>query len=126
MRSDTPQRLLAAAAVAAAATGVLASSTSGATKKPAPKKLTVGVFDNYYLPATKKIKVGTTVRWHWDVTTIDVHDVALAKAPKGVKKFQSDPLASGQSYTKKLTKPGTYSFICTFHQDMTMKLTVVR
>jgi plastocyanin len=65
------------------------------------------------------------VRWHWSVNETDVHDVALASAPKGVKKFQSDPLAAGDDFKRKLTTPGTYKIICTFHEsEMAMTITV--
>jgi plastocyanin len=91
----------------------------------APKKRTVLVTDNYYNPKKLTIHVGDTLRWHWDENETDVHDVKLAVAPKGVPKFQTEPLAAGQSYSRKLTKPGSYRFICTFHEDeMFMSVTV--
>lgn len=111
------------AALAATTVALPIQAVGAASKKPKPLK--VGVFDNYYAPIPKKaIKKGTTVRWRWDDSAIDVHDVALSSAPKGVKKFQSDPLAAGMTYSKKLAKPGTYKFICTFHTEMKMTLKV--
>ena len=123
MRKPTGTRMMAAAAAAAAAGASFAAPVAA----KAPPKLTVGVFDNYYAPIPKKaIKKGTVVRWKWDASTTDVHDVALSKAPKGVKRFGSDPLAAGQSYSKALKVPGTYKFICTFHEEMTMTLRVAK
>ncbi|MEI2701153.1 MAG: plastocyanin/azurin family copper-binding protein [Baekduia sp.] len=117
--------MITAAALAAAVT-VTAATPSGVAAK-SPKPLTVGVFDNYFAPIPKKaIKKGTTVRWKWDANALDVHDVKLDKGPKGAKKFQSDPLAAGLTFSKKLTVPGKYTFICTFHTEMTMKLTVAK
>lgn len=113
------------AALAATTVALPVQGVAAATKKKPTLK--VGVFDNYYSPIPKKaLKKGTTVRWTWDPSTIDVHDVALKSGPKGVKKFHSDPLAGGLSYSKSLTKPGTYKFICTFHTEMKMTLRVAK
>jgi plastocyanin len=106
------------AAVAAAPALALGAS--------APRK-TIGVHDNYYGPSKVTVKAGTTVRWLWEDDANDVHDVKLLSAPTGVKKFQTEPLAIGDSFSKKLTKPGTYKIICTFHEDeMSMKIVVKR
>lgn len=109
--------LTGAAALAAAP----ALATASKSKSP---RVTIGVFDNYYSPSKKTIKAGTTVRWHWDDSTLDVHDVKLNSAPKGVKKFQSEPLAAGATFSRRLTKPGTYKIICTFHEGMRMTIRV--
>lgn len=91
----------------------------------AAKTRTVSVNDNYYGPSKLTVHVGDTVRWKWSYDATDVHDVKLAKAPAGVRKFQSDPLAGGQSFKRKLTKAGTYKIICTFHEEeMRMTITV--
>jgi plastocyanin len=104
-----------AGAAATAATPALAASS--------PRR-TVGVHDNYYGPAKITVKAGTTIRWRWEDDALDVHDVMLSRSPKGVRKFQSDPLAIGQTYARKLTRPGTYKLICTFHEDE-MRMTIV-
>src|SRR4051812_7665036 len=106
-----------AAAFAAAPTALALGSTSkGKTRK-------VSVNDNYYGPSKLTVHVGDTVDWVWSEDATDEHDVDLKSAPKGVKKFQSDPLVSGQSFKRKLTKPGTYKLICTFHEEE-MKMTI--
>jgi plastocyanin len=111
--------LMGAAAVAAAPALAIAA-TSGKTR-------TVSVNDNYYGPSTLTVHVGDTIRWHWSDDETDVHDVKLASAPRGAKKFQSDPLAAGESFKRKLTMPGKYKIICTFHEDeMAMTITVKR
>jgi plastocyanin len=85
----------------------------------------VSVNDNYYGPSKLTVHVGDTVKWHWAGDETDVHDVKLSKAPSGVKKFQSDPLAAGDEFKRKLTKAGTYKIICTFHEEeMSMSITV--
>jgi plastocyanin len=115
-----PRALIAltgAAAVAAAPALAVAATSKGKTR-------TVTVNDNYYGPSKLTVHVGDTVKWHWAEAN-DVHDVALDTAPKGVRKFASDPLAAGDDFKRKLTKAGRYRIICTFHEeDMTMTITV--
>jgi plastocyanin len=104
------------AAFAAAPTALAVGATKGKTRK-------VSVNDNYYGPSKLTVHVGDTVDWHWSDDITDVHDVALKTAPKGVRKFASDPLAAGDDFKRKLTKAGTYKIICTFHEEE-MKMTV--
>jgi plastocyanin len=99
-----------------------ATLASGATKSKG-KTRKVSVNDNYYGPSKLTIHVGDTVDWHWSDDITDVHDVSVKSAPKGVKKFHSDPLAAGDDFKRKLTRPGTYKIICTFHEEE-MKMTV--
>jgi plastocyanin len=118
-RKATIAMMGAAAAAVAPALAVAATSTG--------KTRTVSVNDNYYGPSKLTVHVGDTVRWHWSEDETDVHDVKLSSAPKGVKRFQSDPLAAGESFKRKLMVPGTYKIICTFHEDeMAMTITVKR
>jgi plastocyanin len=91
----------------------------------APKPKSVEVADNYYLPAKLTVKAGGKVTWKWpDDVAIDVHDVKLKSAPKGVKKFHSEPASSGYRYTRTFKKPGRYKVICTLHEEMKMTITV--
>jgi plastocyanin len=109
--------LIGAAALAAApALASGATSTKGKTRK-------VSVQDNYYGPSKLTVHVGDTVDWHWTDMANDVHDVAVKSGPKGTKKFASDPLAIGDDFKRKLTTPGTYKIICTFHEEE-MKMTI--
>ncbi|WP_187369026.1 cupredoxin domain-containing protein [Baekduia soli] len=110
---------LGAAALAAAPPVALAATRA--------KTRTVSVNDNYYGPSKLIVHVGDTVRWRWSQDATDVHDVDLKSAPKGVRKFQPDPLAAGQTFSRRLTRPGTYRIICTFHEsEMRMTITVKR
>jgi plastocyanin len=109
--------LLGAAAVVAAP-GLALGATTGKTR-------TVSVNDNFYGPSKLTVHVGDTVKWHWDADMTDVHDVKLDSAPKGFRKFASEPLAAGDDFKRKLTKAGRYHIICTFHEEeMTMTITV--
>lgn len=113
-RRTIPVALAAAAALLCAAP----AGAGGPTKS-------VEVADNYYLPAKLNVKTGTVVRWTWpDDIAIDVHDVKLKSAPKGVKKWQSEPASSGYRYKRTLRKPGTYKIVCTLHEEMTMTIRV--
>jgi plastocyanin len=107
--------------VGAAAFAVAPASLAGATTKGKTRKVSVN--DNYYGPAKLTVHVGDSVNWVWSEETTNVHDVELESAPKGVRKFHSDPLAAGESFKRQLTKPGTYKIICTFHEDE-MKMTI--
>lgn len=109
------------ALIGAAAFAAAPALAVGATSKGKTRKVTVN--DNYYGPDKLTVHVGDTVDWHWTDEVADVHDVKLNAAPKGVKKFASDPLASGDDFKRKLTKAGTYKVICTFHEEE-MKMTI--
>jgi plastocyanin len=50
--------------------------------------------------------------------------VKLVKAPKGVKRFHSASAASDFTFSRKLTRPGTYKILCTLHHEMKMTITV--
>jgi plastocyanin len=112
---------LLAAGVAALAV-IPAASGSAAARKA--KQVVVKVGDDYYSPAKPKVARGTTVVWKWLAVNGNSHDVELKSGPKGVKKFHSASAAASFSFKRKLTVKGTYSIICTFHQDMTMSVVV--
>lgn len=107
------RRLIAAALVAAA---FPAAAFGASTKK-------VQVGDDYYGPTKVTVKPGTKIKWSWLADNSNSHDVKLSSAPKGFKKFKSASAASDYSYSKKLTKKGTYKIVCTLHH--TMKMTIV-
>lgn len=108
----------AAAGVAGAAGGAPAPTASAAATK------TVKVADNFYSPKKLAVAKGTTIKWKWSNRNADSHDVYLNKRPKGVKRFQSPPAATFFSYKRKLAKAGTYKLLCTFHENMTMRIDV--
>jgi plastocyanin len=102
---------LAAAAAAAVAAGALAVPTFGAATK------TVNVRDNRFDPASLTVTAGTTVKWVWKGKA--PHNVKVTKGPAT---FASTTQTKG-SFSKKLTKKGTYSILCTIHAP-NMKMTV--
>lgn len=109
--------------VAFAAAAALLGATPAVASAPKPKS--VEVADNYYLPDKLTIKKGTAVTWKWpDDVAIDVHDVKLKSAPKGVKKWQSEPASSGYRYKRTFKQAGKYKIVCTLHEEMTMTIRV--
>ena len=121
-------KVMAAAMLALGGAGI-AAGTSGATGEPqagASATKTVKVADNFYSPKKLSVVEGTTIKWKWSNRNADSHDVYLSKKPKGVKRFQSSPAATFFSYKRTLKKAGTYKILCTFHENMTMRIDVKR
>ena len=78
------------------------------------------VIQNYaFAPATLTIAAGTTVTW----TNMDTapHTVTVSSGPV---LFSSPTLQKGYSYTYTFTTPGTYSYYCAVHPQMTAKVVV--
>jgi plastocyanin len=91
---------------------VLAVSALAATK-------TVSVKDDVFAPKTITVKKGKTVKWVWKGDA--PHNVTVTKGPV---KFHSVTQKKG-TYSKKLTKKGTYKLVCTIHAPgmaMTIKV----
>ena len=111
------RKLLVGSAIAALS-AVLAVPALAATRS-------VKVADDYFVrkgsTPTVTVKKGTKVTWRW--AGRDMHNVAVTKGPV---KFRSSFKTTG-SYSKRVTRTGTYTIVCTIHQpDMTMKLRVTR
>ena len=85
----------------------------------------VKVGDDYFVRKgsvpTVSVKKGTTVTWRW--AGKEMHNVAVTRGPA---KFRSSFKTKG-TYSKRVTRTGTYTLVCTVHQpDMAMKLRVTR
>ena len=102
----------------------LAGAALVAVPAEAGSKRTVKVLDNYFSPSKATVNPNTTVTWKWAADGGDVHDVKLLSAPKGVRKFTSEAGAGGYTFRRTLRKAGTYKFLCTFHEDDGMRMTV--
>jgi plastocyanin len=100
--------LLAAAAIVAAALAIPALA--------ATRTITVG--DNFFRPASTTVTRGTTVKWVWKGKI--AHNVTVKSGPV---KFKSTTKAKG-TYSKVLTRKGTYAIVCTIHPGMKMTLKV--
>ena len=94
--------------------GVVASpSASPEAGAAVEAEVTVEITDFAYRDATLEVPVGTTVRWvnndlfpHTVTSTSD--DRALA----------SGDMSKGDEFTFTFTEPGTYEYICSFHDNM--------
>jgi plastocyanin len=115
------------ALLALALTGVAALAAEPAVPPDAvrkPQKKRVEVVDNFYSPRKLTVNLKSRINWVWTDGSADVHDVKLLSAPKGFKKFQTEPGSAGYTYSKTLTKPGVYKFICTLHEEDNMRMTI--
>jgi plastocyanin len=91
---------------------VLAVSALAATKS-------VSVKDDVFAPKSLSVKKGTTVKWAWKGQ--EPHNVTVTSGPA---KFHSATQTKG-TFSKKLTKAGTYKIVCTIHAPrmaMTVKV----
>jgi plastocyanin len=117
----TRRRLLVALAAGAALS--CAAPAVAAT----PQRKSVKVADNYFWPQKLTLAKRSIVTWKWPSDeAIDVHDVKLKSGPKGVKRWQSEPAASGYRFKRTLRVTGTYRIVCTLHEEMTMTIRVRR
>jgi plastocyanin len=104
------------AAVIAVSAGALAVPSQGAKSKTR----TVSVKDNFFSPKKVTVKKGTKVKWTWKGSA--PHNVTVQSGPV---KFASPTKSSG-SFSKTLSKKGTYTVVCTIHlpdMKMTIKVT---
>jgi plastocyanin len=118
----------AVALVAIAATAVAVAPASQAGKSQKPKQgPTVKVVDDFFAPTDVKVKPNTQVKYKWDKTNLNSHNVIIQKGPKGINKkdFKSATGSIGVKFKPVFKKKGTYDFLCTIHPDvMKMKVTV--
>jgi plastocyanin len=87
------------------------------------KRKSIEVDDNYFVregkPPTVTVSRNDKVVWEWEGKA--PHNVTVTRGPV---KFHSTTKSSG-SFSKKLTKAGTYKIICTIHKPgmrMTLKV----
>jgi plastocyanin len=101
------------------AAGVATIVAAGAIAVPAlaASSKTVQVKDNKFVANKITVRKGTTVKWIWGGKA--PHNVTVTKGPA---KFASKTQVKG-SFSKKLTKAGTYTILCTIHAPG-MKMTV--
>lgn len=93
---------------------------------------TVGVHDDYFSPSDVTIKKGEGVKWVWDNSNVNAHNVTLVTSPPGLtakQKYElSTPNSPAVQYTfgpKALPKVGEYDFVCSLHSTvMIMKVKV--
>lgn len=110
-------RTMTAAAVAVTAVGIAGATAWDPTAAPAAGTRTVDVKDFAFAPKTITVRRGTTVRFVWRGKVF--HDVTVVSGPT---RFASDAKRSG-SYSRRLTRKGTYRLECSLH-SMLMRMTI--
>ncbi len=104
-------------ALAHSRSGTAATKSSAVVAGGKAVQLTIA---NYaFAPAAVTVRAGATV-------TVSNHDQTAHTASAGSGAFDSGTLKPGQSAHFRLSKPGTYSYICQFHAFMTGTITVAR
>jgi plastocyanin len=97
------------------------SSTAGSSTtsvQPTGGNVAVDVKGFAFTPTSLTVKKGTKVEWeNYDSVA---HDVV---ADDGT--FKSGSLNKGDKFSYTADKPGTYSYVCTFHPNMKATLTVI-
>jgi len=112
---------LAVLAVAAPALGMLASAPPAAgAPPPPPESFTVPIRDFAFQPPDLTVHAGDTVTWVNEDKA--PHDATTTSAPVS---FGSGTLQQGASYSHTFATPGTYSYVCTIHPDMTATVTAM-
>jgi plastocyanin len=99
-------------AVAAAAALALPATTSAAASR------TVRVDDFAFSPGSLAVRAGTTVTWKFQDSA--THNVTVRRGPV---KFHSRDIRRG-SYSRTLTRRGTYKLVCSIHPDMRQTIAV--
>jgi plastocyanin len=107
-------RRLLAVGCALALAGALAVPALAATK-------TITLRDNVFSPKAASVAKGTTVRFVWKGK--QSHNVFLTSGPPAAVKFHS-PVKTRGSYSKTLTRSGTYRIVCQLHPGMKLTLEV--
>lgn len=96
-------------------------------KKYAPVKVaaTVGVHDDYFSVSDVTVKKGEAIKWVWDNTNRNAHNVTLVSGPSNLTATDrynlSTPNSPAVQYTfgpKVLTKTGDYNFVCSLHSTV--------
>jgi plastocyanin len=111
-------------AIAGAPAGGSSAIESPRATAAATKKVRVG--DDFYAPKRLKVAKGTRIKWVWSSGGSRPHDVYSNERPEGVPHFYSPPRTAPFSFTRKLRKSGRYTFLCTFHERMRMRIDVTR
>jgi plastocyanin len=83
----------------------------------APAKIEVKIDNFSFSPAVITVKAGTQITW---TNADDIPHTVVSDS----KTFKSKVLATGEKFTFTADKPGTYSYSCSIHPNMTGKVVV--
>ena len=112
VRAVDRRRILAIGAMA-----VVWLAVSGPLSPTAAATHAVDIGDGFFGPGAVTVTVGDTVTW----TNADdsPHTVTSDGA------FDSGNVEPGQSFSHTFTEPGTYTYVCQYHDEMVATITVV-
>jgi plastocyanin len=82
----------------------------------------IKIGDDYFLkPGGGSATVSKNSTVKWTNTGDSAHTVTVISGPV---KFNKSPLKSGASYSRKMTRAGTYKLVCRYHDGQKMTLRV--
>jgi plastocyanin len=91
---------------------------TGVAAAPAAAGKTEVKIDNFsFSPAALTVKAGTQITW---TNGDDIPHTVVSNGPV----FKSKVLGTGEKFTFTASKPGTYSYSCSIHSNMTGKVVV--
>jgi plastocyanin len=103
--------------VMAALIGFQAVPSGVAAAPAAAGKVEVKIDNFSFSPAALTVKAGTQITW---TNGDDIPHTVVS----GDQAFKSKVLGSGEKFTFTASKPGTYSYSCSIHPNMTGKVVV--
>lgn len=77
---------------------------------------TIAMRDDLFSPKTVRVARGTTIKW--------VNRGESAHTTTSRSGLWDRTLSSGQSYSRRFNRAGTFKYICRFHDDMIGKIVV--
>jgi len=81
---------------------------------------TITIRDFTFTPQTITVKTGEIVRWENNEPDQNyVHRIVFTDPSGNIIKYDSSVLSPGQSWSQKFTAPGTYTYYCKIHPQMT-------
>ena len=114
--NTTRSFILFASAVALGLTAC--SSASGESPESGAETAAVEIADSQFQPQDIEVASGTSITW----TNVDdvPHTVTFDDSPV----VSSDELGDGDSFTATFDDPGTFSYVCALHPEMSATVTV--
>ena len=91
--------------------------TGVAAAPAAAEKAEVKIDSFNFSPASLTVKAGTEITW---TNADDIPHTVVSNGPT----FKSKVLGTGEKFTFTASKPGTYSYSCSIHPNMTGKVVV--
>jgi len=88
------------------------------------QELAVNIFEYLFIPGVIEVSPGTTVTWiNRDIASHIVTSGIMTEDLTG-EIFKSLELQSGEQYSYTFTEPGEYPYFCSFHPNMTGRVSV--